>query len=302
MWDKLLFLALSFSTLHLTFGSVLEDLLNIQDASPVPLGNSSDDIDGREFAELDKLVTLNSQQTWNGSITQKPYAVISNRKYVYNTQFNSAPRQDASSSVYKLIGQVMAIVTTERAGTDQNENISAIFSRLRGAVLVEYYRSQGAFVFDDEFDRWRFCTWVSASRIVNETGHLRICFPYELLNLGPFPRKPVRDKDVLERDTVKRLYRMAKSLEKAEPFLEEWLSDEVGRATARRHPLLTHIRHRVGMQSYWQTCSSQSSDGTLYVNLLAFGSSIYTQTCKLQPLNSSQLTSFQTLMISRFSI
>lgn len=286
MRDKFLLLALSCSLFNLAFTSVLEDLLNIQNASPVPLGNLADDIDGREFAELDKLVTLNNQQIWNGPRANKPYAVVSNHKYVYNTQFNAGLRKDASPHVYKLIGQVMAIATTGRVSLEANKNVSDTFNRILGAVLVEYYQSQGAFVYDDDFDKWRFCTWIDVSRVVDETGYLRICFPYELMNLGPFPRKPVRNKDVLERDTVKRLYKMAKNLEKAEPFLEEWLSDEVNRAFARKYSFLVHYtRRRVRALAYWQTCSSQSPDGTIFVNLMAFGSDTYTQTCKLQLLS-----------------
>lgn len=258
--------------------------MNIQDASPVPLGNLADDIDGKEFAELDKIVTLNNQQIWNGPRANIPYAVISSKKYVYNTQFSAALKKDASSQVYKLIGQVMAIATTERVSLEENRNVSDIFNRVLGAVLVEYYQSQGAFVYDDDFDRWRFCTWIDVSRIVDETGHLRICFPYELMNLGPFPRKLVRNRDVLEGDTVKRLYKMAKNLEKAEPFLEEWLSDEANRAFAQKYSFLAYKRGRVKALAYWQKCSSQSPDGIIFVNLLSFGSDTYTQTCKLQLL------------------
>lgn len=281
MASRVLLLVVCCSVLHVSLGSVLEDFLDIQEASPVPIATLDDDVDGKEFKELDKLVTIDRQQIWDGLRAKKPYAVISNQKYVYNAMFNSTSKMDASPEVYKLIGQVMAIAMTDRDGTESSKNISQILNRLQGAVLIEYYRSQGAFVYDDDFDRWRFCTWIDVSRVVDESGHLRICFPYELMNLGRFPRNPISNKDVLDSNTVKRLYRMAKDLEKAEPYLEEWLSKGAARTVIQNYSLFTYFRKRVqAFVPYWKSCSSRSFDGTVYVNLMAFGSDTYTQTCK----------------------
>lgn len=278
MKTDLLLVSLTLLLISLARGSILEDLLEIQDAAPD--ASLDDEADGEEFAELDKLTTLNQNQIWRGPEFDRPYALLSNEQFVYNTKFNSTSETDASPRAYKLVGKVMAIVAAGQMKSKAFGKFSFVFTRIQEAVLMEYRQSRGAFVYDDDFDEWRFCSWINITHVIDETGHLRLCFPYELLNLGPFPRKPAMNKDVIEGKTVSRLYQMAMKMKQAEPILEDWLSSQVSRSYYLNHSSLRRSSRSESLtDAYWRSCSTLSSDGSLHVNLWAFASSDYFRTC-----------------------